>query len=200
LRSALASTEAARAQERGAEAREAALRAELQEARTELERARVKADASSRQLSSERDTLKEEHARTRAEYLRLLEDARRRLEEERGQHDGALKGANESLLEQTRQTGLLEGQMEALSLEATALREEVAALHQRVRQAEGEKGKHLQDKVQLQSDLEGAKDRAEQAEAKAAARAEELERQAAARAAEATASREPQPKCGCAVQ
>merc|ERR1712008_497376 len=121
--------------------------AELQSLREDLRAAKVKV----LELNSERDLQREEHEKTRAEYLRLIEETRKKLDEDRERNEAVLHGANKNLVEQTRQTGLLEGRMQATALEASALCEEVASLQRRVRDVERQKGEVEDDREKLKS-------------------------------------------------
>merc|ERR1719382_905573 len=63
-------------------------------------------------------------------------------------------------MEREHSTGILEGQMETLSMEAGYLRDQVAELQERVVKAESMKGRHVHEKEQLRQELRQATDRA----------------------------------------
>jgi len=120
----------------------------------ELEQARADAESYKEQLAIERSALKDENEKTRAEHMRLVEETRKRLEDERKVHADTLQGEKARLIDRERNTGVLEGQVSALSTENTSLRDQLAELREQLRETEREKGAHAEEKTRLQSDLE----------------------------------------------
>merc|ERR1711907_523911 len=110
-------------------------------------------------------------------------------EKERKAHANKLVGERDRLLERERNTGVLEGRVDAMSAESAMLRQRIADLQKQIVDVEGQKGKDLQEKDQLRSDLESAKkehDALQKSKEEYQKRLEEL-------------MRKKQPKCGCTV-
>merc|ERR1712166_283347 len=93
------------------------------------------------------------------------------------------------LLERERNAGVLEGKVDAISVEANMLRQRIAELQQQVVDVEGQKGKTLQEKDQLRADLENARSTQEDLRRSRDDYEKRLEE----------VGRKKQPKCGCAV-
>jgi len=146
--------------------------------------------------------LKVEIDKMRAEHSRTAKDAEMRAEAERKAHASALEGR---LMDKERNTGVLEGQMQALSSENQALRTQLADLQTQLRDSEGRAGQYQREKEYLSTDLDKAK--AETAEVKASAaekeqRIQDEKNQEIEKMKEQAmvADSKSQPKCGCSVQ
>mmetsp|Transcript_65564 Transcript_65564/g.102361 ORF Transcript_65564/g.102361 Transcript_65564/m.102361 type:complete len:1134 (+) Transcript_65564:76-3477(+) len=168
--------------------------AEQSQLQSELERMRAQAEEYKQKLTKETSSLKTENEKTTAEYMRMVDDARRRLEEERKEHADKLGGERDRLLERERNAGVLEGRVHAISAEATTLRDRVTELQNKVSEAEGMKGKHMEEKDGMRQDLILARAQMNAAQTEMKRLKEEYER----RLQEAN-SKTQQPKC-CIVQ
>mmetsp|Transcript_152243 Transcript_152243/g.276961 ORF Transcript_152243/g.276961 Transcript_152243/m.276961 type:complete len:1086 (-) Transcript_152243:49-3306(-) len=160
----------------------------------ELEQVRKQAEEYREKLAAQHDSLKSENARTRAEHQRIVEDTKKQLEEERKVHADRLGGERDRLLERERNAGILEGQVHAITSEATSLRDRVAHLQQKVCEVEGQKGQHLQEKDRLQQDLQAAQAKLIETQDEMRCREEEYEKRLE------EVGHKGQPKCGCSVQ
>merc|ERR1719361_981711 len=79
------------------------------------------------------------------------------MEEEREQHASRLENEQGRLLERERNAGLLEGQVHAVSAEASMLRKQVSQLQDQLRETERSKGQFSADAERLRQELEAAK-------------------------------------------
>eukprot|EP00928_Gymnodinium_smaydae_P053372 TRINITY_DN3737_c0_g5_i1.p1 TRINITY_DN3737_c0_g5~~TRINITY_DN3737_c0_g5_i1.p1 ORF type:complete len:645 (-),score=111.08 TRINITY_DN3737_c0_g5_i1:207-2141(-) len=156
-----------------------------------------------RQHDLERSTLQGEHAQTKDEHARMLAEARSTLDAERKENATALESSKTRLLGVERQTGVLEGQVQMLSAEASSLRERIAELQETIREADSQAKQHSREGDRLRKELEERR-----AEAKATHA--EAEEQSKLRVDEFQRSLEElrlmhedtsgKPKCGCSLQ
>mmetsp|Transcript_15557 Transcript_15557/g.35644 ORF Transcript_15557/g.35644 Transcript_15557/m.35644 type:complete len:1020 (-) Transcript_15557:113-3172(-) len=146
----LASERLARVAEDSAATEKRRLEVDLEQARGELDQLKA-------QLMVERDTLKNENEKTRAEHSKLVEETRQKLEQERKLHTETLHEEKNRLLDRERNTGVLEGQVQAVSSENTLLREQLAELKEQVRSFERARGEHKEEREALQKSLDAAR-------------------------------------------
>jgi len=164
---------------------------EKRQLEVDLEQSRAETDNYKAQLAVERTTLKDENEKTRAEHMRLVEETRKRMEEERKAHADTLQGEKDRLIDRERNTGVLEGQVKALSSENTMLRDQLAELREQLRETEREKGQHAEEKSRLQTDLDKNKQDLDQKLKDQAAEHEKMVQDLQAQASKQ--------KCGCTV-
>eukprot|EP00927_Polykrikos_kofoidii_P055544 TRINITY_DN49772_c0_g1_i1.p1 TRINITY_DN49772_c0_g1~~TRINITY_DN49772_c0_g1_i1.p1 ORF type:complete len:1095 (+),score=250.15 TRINITY_DN49772_c0_g1_i1:74-3286(+) len=156
-----------------------------------------------RQTEIERTTLQGEHEKTRDEHSKMVEDARRQLEKERVENQGKLESGKARLMEIERNSGVLEGRVQAFSTEATMLRDRIAELQETIREAEGRTAQQESKGERLQQELERARADIQRGKADGAeaikAKEEENARLYAHRFPPRGPEDEQQPKC-CTVQ
>merc|ERR1712008_156623 len=115
-----------------------------------------------------------EHEKARTSQGQVVEEARRPLEEERYKNAGLLATEQNRLMEKERNSGVLEGQVIALTAGATSLRERVNEMSVRQREAEVQTGRHRQGSDRIFTEMSKARDQVKTAQNKT----EEAERAA----------------------
>eukprot|EP00929_Paragymnodinium_shiwhaense_P078420 TRINITY_DN40635_c0_g1_i1.p1 TRINITY_DN40635_c0_g1~~TRINITY_DN40635_c0_g1_i1.p1 ORF type:complete len:998 (+),score=242.40 TRINITY_DN40635_c0_g1_i1:72-3065(+) len=234
VRAAAAKADAERvASEQCAEAAAAEAELERQRLEASLAEARALTEQTAIQLQAEREAISEETKRTKEEHDMMLQKtrtdheqkagslheerkqaqdehgsmvaaARTKLEEERAANVGTLETTRKRLLEVERTTGVLEGQVQTMSAEASLLRDRLAELQETIRETESrvvsstQHGERLKvEKLQAESEHASVR---EETTKRVEAQAQEHEVKYAELCAAIDKEEKVKPKCGCSIQ
>merc|ERR1712187_143113 len=155
-----------------------------------------------RQLDQERSSLHDDHTKTREEHAKMVNDTRKQLEDERNMNAKELDSHRAAHIEGERNAGVLEGQVQTLSAEASMLRDRIAELQETIREAETRCGHENQQGERLQRELEQARIEHAEVQANGEARlqshADECEKSFNDKFMRPPDA--PKPKCGCILQ